>query len=130
MLLLRRWLVWFLLVVLALWVAAKTLRRHPGSEGATPGGAEVAMKEDLRRLVGAQDRFFSMHKRYGSLIDLADDFTPAFSHATITLAADSHRFVATAASPGLSLRCLVWSGDAPPDSARGAPDGVAVCWEP
>jgi hypothetical protein len=105
---------------------AKTFGRHPNSGHA----GEATMTSDLKYLVAVQDVFFSSHNRYGSLAELPG-FDPTMSRATITVAADSGRFVATATSPETKLTCLVWTGSPPPpaDSVHGAADGVPVCWE-
>jgi len=104
---------------------AKTFGGHPRwghASGAT-------MTSDLRNLVAVQDLYFARRNRYGSLADLPA-FEPSMSRATITVAVDSARFVATATSPETAVICLVWSGSPPPpaDSVRGAADGVPVCW--
>ena len=93
-----------------------------------PSGA--TMTSDLKNLVAVQDLYFSRHNRYGSLADLPG-FEPSMSRATITVAVDSARFVATATSPETALICLVWSGSPPPpaDSVHSTADGVPVCWE-
>lgn len=105
---------------------AKTFGGHPRW-----GHASAAtMTSDLKNLVAVQDLFFSRHNRYGSLADLPA-FEPSLSRATITVAVDSARFIATATSPETRTICLVWSGSPPPpaDSVRGTADGVPVCWE-
>jgi hypothetical protein len=106
---------------------AKTFGGHP----AWGHASEATMTSDLKNLVAVQDVFFSSHKRYGSLGELPG-FDATMSRATITVVADSGRFVATATSPETKLTCLVWTGaPAPPaDSIHGAADGVPVCWEP
>lgn len=106
---------------------AKTFGGHP--QWGHPSAA--TMTSDLKSLVALEDQFFSIHGRYGSLTDLAG-YEPTLSRATITVAAGSTRFVATATSTQTRVRCLVWTGTPPlrPDSAHGAGDGVPACWEP
>jgi len=105
---------------------AKTFGGHP--RWGHPSGA--TMTSDLKNLVALQDLYFARHNRYASLADLPA-FEPSMSRATITVAVDSARFVATATSPETTVICLVWSGSPPPpaDSVYGTPDGVPVCWE-
>lgn len=104
---------------------AKTFGGHP--QWGHPSAA--TMTSDLKNLVALEDQFFSIHNRYGSLTDLAG-YEPTMSRATITVSADSARFVATATSTETKVQCLVWTGTPPlpPDSAHGAADGVPVCW--
>ena len=104
---------------------AKTFGGHP--RWGHPSAA--TMTSDLKNLVALQDQFFSSRHRYGTLTELAG-YEPTMSRATITVAADSTRFVATATSPETTVQCLVWSGTPPlpPDSAHGAADGVPACW--
>jgi hypothetical protein len=106
---------------------AKTFGGHPNWGHAS----EATMTSDLKYLVAVQDVFFSSHNRYASLTELPG-FDPTMSRATITVVADSGRFVATATSPETRLTCLVWTGSPQPpaDSVHGAADGVPVCWEP
>lgn len=113
----------FLLVI----VYAKTFAGHPN--WGHPSAA--TMTSDLKNLVAIQDMFFSRHHRYGSLADLPA-YEPSLSRATITVAVDSARFIATATSPETTVICLVWTGSpAPPaDSVHGAADGVPACWDP
>ena len=106
---------------------AKTFGGHP-NWGHASG---TTMTSDLKNLVAMEDIFFSEHKRYASLADLPG-FEPSMSRATIIVAADSGRFVATATSPETRVMCRVWTGSPPlaPDSAHGSADGVPACWEP
>lgn len=98
------------------------------------GLTEDNMRNDLRALVAAQDEFNAVHRRYGTLEQLAAadrPYRPTLSTAAITVAIESTRFIATAASPKTKRTCLVWSGTPvpPPDSVHGAIDGLPVCWE-
>jgi hypothetical protein len=106
---------------------AKTFGGHPRWGHPSAG----TMTSDLKNLVALEDQYFSLHHRYGTLTDLAG-YEPTMSRATITVAADSAHFVATATSTETKMICLVWSGSrqVPTDSVHGAADGMPVCWEP
>lgn len=105
-----------------------------GGSHSTGTASPANMRSDLRNLVVAQDALLAARGRYGSLAELTaaePSYRADFSHAEITVVADSNRFVATASSPTTSWMCIVWSGTpAPPaDSVHGAVDGVPECWE-
>lgn len=108
----------------------------PTASATGQADAVTAMKEDLRRLVSANEVYHVKTKRYAAKPEALTTFRPSagITVAFITVAANGWSGKATSAQlPGKS--CVIYIGTvaSPPKTdseSRSAPEAVAVCDKP